>query len=96
MMGQYIINAYLLLVKDLPVPLLDVNMARLLERYFGPRKLADIRFDQYLQQLSKRIVDHSESKLLNWAILDYSAMICKSRKPACSTCIIKEECKYIN
>lgn len=29
-------------------------MARVLERYFGPRKLADIRYDPYLQDLATR------------------------------------------
>lgn len=28
-----------------PAPYLDVNMARVLERHFGPRKLSDIRYD---------------------------------------------------
>ncbi len=45
MVGQYIANAFELLVLNKKTPLLDVNMARLLERYFGPRKLSDIRYD---------------------------------------------------
>jgi hypothetical protein len=54
--GQYIANAVLLLCHGEPQPLLDVNMARVLERVFGPKKLADIRYDPYLQQLAMRIV----------------------------------------
>ncbi|MEQ9165436.1 MAG: hypothetical protein RLO12_04210 [Fulvivirga sp.] len=66
MMGQYITNAYELFILKRPSPLLDVNMARVLERYFGPRKLADIRHDPYLQDLAKRIVNHFSSKEINW------------------------------
>ena len=55
--GQYIANSVMLLCHDRPQPLLDTNMARVLERYFGPRKLSDIRYDPYLQRLAKMVVD---------------------------------------
>lgn len=58
MMGQYITNAYDLFILKRSSPLLDVNMARVLERYFGSRKMADIRFDPYLQNLSIKVVNH--------------------------------------
>lgn len=94
MMGQYITNAYELFVLKHPSPLLDVNMARVLERYFGPRILVDIRYDPYLQELAKRIVTHSRSKEINWAILDYGAVICKT-KPKCFECMFNNNCNHI-
>jgi len=77
-----------------PKPLLDVNMARVLERYFGPRQLTDIRYDPYLQNLSHQVVNHENSKQINWAILDFAALICKSRNPKCVTCFLSAGCKY--
>ena len=94
MMGQYISNAFELYILKRRAPLLDVNMARLLERYFGPRKMADIRYDQELQKLAHRIVDHPRSKELNWAILDFAAMICRNRNPSCITCLLYRSCGY--
>ena len=94
MMGQYITNAYELYVLKKRTPLLDVNMARLLERFFGKRKMADIRYDPYLQTLSYRVVDVEKSKELNWAILDYAAIVCKKNIPSCSSCQIKTKCLY--
>jgi A/G-specific adenine glycosylase len=70
-MGQYIANAVELIIYKKPLPLLDVNMARLLERYFGKRKMADIRYDPYLQKLSYKIVNHQRAKEINLAILDF-------------------------
>lgn len=93
MMGQYITNAYELYILNKRSPLLDVNMARLLERFFGERKLADIRHDPYLQTLAYRVVDVDESKELNWAILDYASLICKKSKPLCNSCRLNESCK---
>ena len=94
MMGQYITNSYELYVLKKRSPLLDVNMARLLERFFGNRKLADIRHDPYLQTLAYRVVNIEQSKELNWAILDYASLICKKNIPKCSSCMISVKCKF--
>lgn len=54
--GQYIANAVLVTVHGEAEPLIDVNMARVLERFFGPRQLADIRHDPYLQTLARKVI----------------------------------------
>lgn len=94
MFGQYITNAIMLLVYGKPFPLLDVNMSRVLERFFGSRKMSDIRYDSYLQDLSYKIVDHKEPTIINWAILDFAALICKAREPICKICHINTGCKF--
>lgn len=94
--GQYIANAIELIIHNKPSPLVDVNMARLLERYFGERKMADIRYDPYLQKLSLRIVSNEKSKEMNWAILDYAAIVCKAQKPLCTACELRIKCLYFN
>lgn len=93
--GQYIANAVELLIYNRPSPLVDVNMARLLERYFGKRKMADIRYDPYLQKLSSTVVNHPRAKEINWAILDFAALVCKSQKPACNSCPLSRDCTYL-
>jgi len=93
MIGQYIANAILLLIHDKRRPLLDTNMARVLERFFGKRKLSDIRYDPYLQNLARKVVDHEMAKEINWGILDFAAITCKNR-PKCDVCMLKEKCRY--
>ena len=90
--GQYIANAVLLFCHGQPQPLLDVNMARVLERVFGPRKLADIRYDPYLQELARNVVRCKTSAKLNWAILDIAATVCLLRNPCCSECPLTSVC----
>lgn len=87
--GQYVANAVLAQMHGEAVPLLDGGMARALERYFGPRELADIRHDAYLQALSHRVVDHERVVEMSWALLDLGAMICKPSKPRCDSCKVK-------
>ncbi len=95
-MGQYIANSVELVVFNQPSPLLDVNMARVLERYFGPRILASIQHDPYLQKLSYRVVNIKETKMINWAILDFGALVCKAHLPLCRICPLNTGCKYLN
>ncbi|MEX2410031.1 MAG: hypothetical protein WD607_01445, partial [Candidatus Paceibacterota bacterium] len=94
LMGQYIANAYELFILKKPSPLLDVNMARVLERFFGERKLADIRHDPYLQELSQKVVEHPNSKGINWAVLDFGTMVCTKKNPNCKSCLLSDQCKY--
>jgi A/G-specific adenine glycosylase len=93
-MGQYIANAVELVIFNQPSPLVDVNMSRVLERFFGERKMADIRYDPYLQKLCRKIVDHVDTKKMNWAILDFAATICKAKNPTHNNCPLKKQCKH--
>jgi A/G-specific adenine glycosylase len=92
--GQYIANAVLMFCHNQPQPLLDVNMARVLERFFGPRKLADIRYDPYLQQLARDILPKTRFQEFNWAILDFASMVCKPQKPLCENCCLANKCLF--
>lgn len=92
--GQYIANAVLVFCHGQPQPLLDVNMARVLERFFGPRKLADIRYDPYLQQLARDVLPKRRFKEFNWAILDFASMVCKLQKPLCESCCLVSKCLF--
>lgn len=99
MMGQYIVNAVLTQCYEKKEPFIDMNMVRVLERFFGPREKVDIRYDPYIQKLSKKVVyrrNHQEIIFLNWAILDFAASICKSQNPLCVDCPLKRKCNSIN
>jgi A/G-specific adenine glycosylase len=92
--GQYISNAILLFCHHERQPLLDTNMARVLERFFGPRLLADIRYDPYLQSLAKGVLASEDPVAMNWAILDHAALVCKLSRPQCTACPLAARCKF--
>lgn len=93
--GQYVSNAILLFQYGQARPLLDVNMARLLERFLRPRELADIRFDPWLQAASHWLVRGHSSRQVNWAVLDFAALTCRAQHPRCSFCPVKSRCNYL-
>jgi A/G-specific adenine glycosylase len=92
--GQYIANAIMLFCHDAAEPLLDVNMARVLERHFGPRKLVDIRYDPHLQALSRQVLNGTDAMRMNWAILDIAALVCTIQNPRCDQCPLSSTCLY--
>jgi A/G-specific adenine glycosylase len=92
--GQYVASAVLLFAHGRPEPLLDANMARVLERVFKPRRLADIRYDPWLQTLARILVRSERSAEVNWAILDVAALYCRLSKPACADCPLHRKCNY--
>jgi len=94
MMGQYIANAFELFILKKAKPLLDVNMARFLERQFEARRKADIRYDSFLQNLAHQLVHHATPILINWAVLDFAALICTARSPKCDQCPVNGVCNY--
>jgi len=65
-----------------------------LERFFGSRKMADIRYDPYLQDLAKKIVQLKKAKEINWAILDFATLICQPRNPLCEKCPLCINCIF--
>lgn len=90
--GQYVANAILLFHHGRRKPLLDVNMARLIERYVRPRRLADIRFDPWLQSASHWLVRRDNPVAVNWAVLDFGATVCTARFPKCGACPLVTTC----
>jgi A/G-specific adenine glycosylase len=92
--GQYVSNAILLFQHRRAAPLLDVNMARVIERFVRPRRLVDIRFDPWLQDAARWFVRGTNPALKNWAILDFAALVCKSRRPLCGQCPVRAKCAF--
>lgn len=92
--GQYVSNAILTFQHGQALPLIDINMARVIERFVRPRRLADIRYDPWLQDAAKWFVRGRKSALKSWAILDFAAVICKARKPECRSCPVRRRCIY--
>lgn len=92
--GQYVSNAILLFQHGKPAPLLDVNMARVIERFLQPRKLADIRHDPWLQDSALWLVQGNDAARVSWAVLDFAATICKARRPLCQTCPVGSRCNF--
>ena len=92
--GQYVSNAIAMFYHGEARPLVDVNMARVIERFVRPRRLADIRYDPWLQAAAHWLVAGPGAPAVNWAVLDFAALVCKARTPLCSGCPVRRRCAY--
>ena len=93
--GPYVAAAYMSTVLHEREPMVDVNMARLIERLYGPRTLADIRYDPHINGIAHRLIRlAARPKEFNWAVLDLGAAHCKARSPSCRGCPLLEVCPF--
>lgn len=92
--GQYVAYAIQTFRGIWRLPLLDAGMARVVERRFGSRELADIRYDPGLQEICQRIVDSDQPLETNWALLDLAALVCRPKAPLCGDCPVASTCRF--
>ncbi len=92
--GPYTASAVLAIVYGRAEPLLDVNMARLLWRFLGSSEGAEASPKRTLHALALRLVRGKRSLEVNWAALDFGALVCRARRPLCPECPLRTRCEY--
>lgn len=94
--GEYSANATLLFAFGEPRPLVDANIARIIERYLGyempdqPHKDTDI----YALLDSLTPSEPDTARAFYFALIDHGAKICTSSSPSCSGCPVEYGCQY--
>ena len=91
--GQYMSRAIAAQLSIEVVAPIDTNVSRVLERVFGPRKLADIRYDPGLQRLALSLVPPSDPAGYFLSLVDFAAAVCRPRVPHCPDCPISA-CRF--
>jgi A/G-specific adenine glycosylase len=92
--GDYTVNAVLCFGFNKRVPIVDVNVTRICQRFFGIEVYGDPRVDIHIWELLKKIIPSRRYKEFNLSLLDFGAVVCKSKKPSCEQCVLKNRCNY--
>ena len=92
--GEYIAGAILTVVFNKKEWVVDSNIARFLNRFYGLNLSGEIRRKRELIEISKCLYQTTRSEHLTFALLDFTALVCKPIKPVCNSCIVKIKCKY--
>ena len=92
--GPYTASAVLAIVYGRAEPLLDVNMARLLGRFLDPPEGLEAKPKRTLHALALRLVRSKRALEVNWAVLDFGALVCRARRPLCPECPLRARCQY--
>ncbi|WP_320673796.1 8-oxo-dGTP diphosphatase MutT [Prochlorococcus sp. MIT 1341] len=77
---------------NLPFPILDGNVRRLLTRLTGCKEPPSKSVDSRLWRLSFLLLDKERPRDFNQALMDLGALVCTSRNPKCSLCPLVERC----
>jgi A/G-specific adenine glycosylase len=92
--GRYTAGAVASFAFRLDEPLLDTNVRRVLSRVFvgkgAPRSHAG---DAHLWTLAARLLPKGQAWEFNSALMDFGALVCTARHPACPTCPMQAFCR---
>jgi DNA (cytosine-5)-methyltransferase 1 len=95
--GKYVASAVLCFAFNKHEPLVDSNIVRLFQRIFGYESAnRRPRDDPSLWHLAKSLLPRRSVKDYNYALLDFSALVCMARNPKHEICPLKTICKYYN
>jgi A/G-specific adenine glycosylase len=92
--GRYTAGAVACFAYEKPVPAVDTNVKRVLERVFlgtehgaGSKKLWDV---------AAAIVPREGKRAwkFNQAMMELGALVCTARSPKCPKCPVRKECRY--
>jgi A/G-specific adenine glycosylase len=73
---------------------LDGNVFRVLARYFGVQEpINSSKGKKIFQQLANDVLNKAEPAMHNQAIMEFGAMLCKPKNPACGICPIRLGCE---
>jgi A/G-specific adenine glycosylase len=91
--GQYVASALLCFHFGRREPVVDTNVLRILERVFGFRSdKKSPHHDRYLWAIADMLLPRRRAREFNYALLDFGATVCKTRKPLCAACTLAELC----
>jgi A/G-specific adenine glycosylase len=93
--GDYVASAFLSLHGYKRKVLIVAHIVRLFCRYTGHKPDGETRRDKSFIELIEYLTPKIKWKDFNYAILDFSMIICKKR-PNCVICPIKSMCEYFS
>lgn len=82
---------------DLPVPVIDGNVNRVVARYFSVTEAIDGKEGrQIIKKLVEKVFVPTRASEFNQAIMDFGAMQCVPKSPDCQKCVLNCECLAFN
>lgn len=95
--GEYTAAAISSFAFDLPYPVLDGNVFRVLARYFNDATPIDTAGGQKVFKIyANEVLNKEEPAEFNQAIMELGALVCKPKNPDCLNCPLKDTCMAFN
>ncbi|MFN8508824.1 MAG: hypothetical protein U0547_14835 [Dehalococcoidia bacterium] len=92
--GLYAAAAWLSLHRNRRAVIVDNNVARWLCRMTGAAYTAETRRKRWLRDLADRLTPRNGFRAYNYAVLDFTMLVCRPGVPSCHQCPLRSECRY--
>jgi A/G-specific adenine glycosylase len=91
--GPYTAAAIASFAYDLPHPVIDGNVNRVISRIYGISEGIDTKEGKSkIESVIQKIFDDQQAAAFNQAIMDFGALMCTPKNPDCPTCPFQNEC----
>ena len=77
-----------------PLAILDTNVARILERFFGLQGNRVKSRCKLLWSAAEYVAPKTNVSQWNLTLLDFGAGVCTARNPSCGSCPLRSQCNY--
>ena len=94
--GKYTARAICSQAFNRSTAVLDTNVARILERFFGIQGGRVKSRCKILWSAAETVAPDAEVGHWNLTLLDFGALTCTARKPKCSVCPVSAKCNWFN
>jgi A/G-specific adenine glycosylase len=92
--GKYTARSICANAFDRPKAILDTNVARILERFFGLQGNRVKSRCKILWSAAERVAPDKDVGRWNLTLLDFGALVCTARNPHCGECPLQKQCLY--
>ena len=91
--GEYTAAAVASIVYNLPYPVVDGNVFRVLSRLFTIETPIDSTIGKkYFNEIAQSILDEQHPGDHNQAIMEFGALVCTPKQPKCTECPLQSVC----
>ncbi len=92
--GDYVARALLCFTGESPVYLVDVNVIRLVCRFFGYQNNPELRRRKWFREIMEALTLRKRCREFVQVTLDLPATVCLPKKPKCGICPLFRRCSY--
>ena len=91
--GDYTASAIASICFNIPEPVVDGNVYRVLSRYFGVElPINSTQGAKYFKELAREVMNRKNIRDYNQGIMEFGAIQCAPKKPYCLLCPLNEGC----
>ena len=91
--GDYTASAIASICFDIPEPVVDGNVYRVLARYYGVDiPINSSKGTRYFKELARKVMNTEQIRDYNQAIMEFGAIQCAPKNPDCTGCPLNDAC----